>query len=81
MNKFKKDDNGRIEKKEMEKILVAIYDLRGIDSRKGANDPKNRTADIFGKMDRDYTNTLNEEEFVQGCLQDEVLMKFLNPQF
>lgn len=75
------DHNGRIDKKEMEKILVAIYDLKGIESRKGENDPKTRTADIFGKMDRDYTNTLNEEEFVNGCLQDHVLMKFLNPAF
>ncbi len=63
----------------MEKILLAIYDLKGIESRKGENDPKTRTQDIFGKMDRDYTNTLSEEEFVTGCLQDQALMKLLNP--
>ena len=67
-----KDQNGRIEKKEMEKIILAIYDLRGIESRKGENDPKIRAADIFSKMDKDFTNTLNETEFVTGCMQDAV---------
>ncbi len=82
MNKFYfKDHNGRIDKKEFEKILIAIYDLKGIEARKGENDPKTRTAEIFSKMDRDFTNTLSEDEFVNGCLQDHVLMKFLNPQF
>lgn len=29
--------------------------------------------------DRDGNGTLTEEEFVEGCLQDPVLMKFLAP--
>jgi len=33
---------GKIDQKEMEKILVAIYDLKGITDRKGPNDPKGR---------------------------------------
>lgn len=62
----------------MEKILVAIYDLYGIDNRKGENDPKERVTAIFRKMDTNYTNTLDEREFVEGCLGDPFLMKLLS---
>ena len=71
---------GRIDKKEMEKMLIAIYDLNGETNRKGDNDPKSRTEAIFRKMDRDYSNTLSESEFIEGCLGDPVLMRLLNPQ-
>ena len=80
-NLYDVNQNGRVDKKEMEKIITAIYDLRGVENRKGENDPKERVNDIFRRMDTDYTNTLNEIEFVEGCLSDPVLMKFLNPQF
>ncbi len=30
-------------------------------------------------MDTDYTNTLSEEEFVKGCLEDPFLNRLLNP--
>lgn len=71
---------GRIDKKEMEKMLVSIYDLMGETNRKGDNDPKARTEAIFRKMDRNYTSTLDEQEFIEGCLSDPVLMRLLNPQ-
>lgn len=77
---YDKNDNGRIDKKEMEKMLIAIYDLNGETNRKGDNDPKSRTEAIFRKMDRDYSNTLSESEFIEGCLGDPVLMRLLNPQ-
>jgi hypothetical protein len=64
----------------MQKILVSIYDLLGVENRHGDNDPKERTDAIFRKMDRDFTNTLNESEFVEGCLSDPVLLRLLNPQ-
>jgi Ca2+-binding EF-hand superfamily protein len=63
----------------MEKIILAIYDLIGETNRKGDNDPKQRVSAIFQKLDRDNSGTLTEEEFVEGCLQDPVLMKFLAP--
>ena len=61
-------------------MLIAIYDLNGETNRKGDNDPKSRTEAIFRKMDRDYSNTLSESEFIEGCLSDPVLMRLLNPQ-
>jgi hypothetical protein len=63
----------------MEKIILAIYDLIGETNRKGDNDPKQRVMAIFQKLDRDNSGTLTEAEFVEGCLQDPVLMKFLAP--
>ena len=71
---------GRIEKAEMVKLVTAIYDLEGIKDRKGANDPKVRASEIFGKMDKNYSNNLDVNEFVNGCLADPILMRFLNPQ-
>jgi hypothetical protein len=53
---------------------------KGQDNRKGENDPKNRVDAIFGRMDKNFSNTLDEYEFVKGCLEDEFLMQFLNPQ-
>lgn len=71
--------NGKIDKKEMEKIILAIYDLLGETNRKGDNDPKQRVAAIFTKLDRDHNGSLSEQEFVDGCLSDPVLMSFLAP--
>ena len=71
------NDSGKIDQKEMAKIITAIYDIKGIVDRKGPNDPKVRTAEIFAKMDTNYSNSLDEKEFVNGCLNDPVLMKFL----
>lgn len=38
--RYDSDHNGTIDKKEMEKIIIAIYDLLGEEKRKGENDPK-----------------------------------------
>ena len=78
-NLYDTNDNGRIDKKEMIKIITAIYDLYGEKNRKGDNDPKERADAIFRKMDTNYSNTLDEKEFVDGCLNDPILLKFLNP--
>jgi hypothetical protein len=70
-------DNGRIDQKEMEKILIAIYDLKGIKEREGPNSPKAKTAEIFAKMDTNFSNTLDEQEFIKGCMNDQQLRSFL----
>ena len=74
---YDSNDSGKIDQTEMAKILTAIYDIKGVVDRKGANDPKVRTAEIFAKMDTNYSNSLDQNEFVQGCMKDPVLMKFL----
>lgn len=74
------NNNGSIDKKEMQKLIDAIYDLMGEENRKGDNDPKERVTAIFNKLDKDHSGTLSEAEFVNGCLQDPYLMKLLVPQ-
>ena len=64
----------------MLKLITAIYDLEGVKDRKGQNDPKIRASEIFTKMDKNYSNSLDSNEFVNGCLSDPILMRFLNPQ-
>ena len=73
------DRNGRIDRKEMEKLVIAIYDLNGVKNRKGENAPKERVNAIFRKLDSNYTNMIDCEEFVNGCLRDPVLMRFFDP--
>jgi neurocalcin delta len=77
---YDSNNNGSIDKKEMIKLIEAIYDLTGEDNRKGDNDPKSRCTAIFNKLDKDNNGTLSEAEFVLGCLQDPILMKLLVPQ-
>ena len=56
-----------------------MYDLLGEEKRKGDNDPKKRVQDIFDKLDKDQSGHLTEQEFVDGCLGDQILMSFLAP--
>jgi Ca2+-binding EF-hand superfamily protein len=53
------NNNGKIDKKEMVKLIEAIYDLNGETNRKGDNEPKNRVEAIFNKLDRDQNGTID----------------------
>ncbi|CAF1061585.1 unnamed protein product [Didymodactylos carnosus] len=72
------DRNGFIEKKEMKKIMDAIYDLLG-EEKKGSNNPESKVEQIFSKMDKNSDKKLSKEEFVNGCLADDHLRKLLAP--
>jgi Ca2+-binding EF-hand superfamily protein len=61
----------------MEKVILTFYKLYGQDDRKGDNDPKQRVEAIFRKMDKNYSNTLDEQEFIEGCFSDPILMRLL----
>jgi Ca2+-binding EF-hand superfamily protein len=71
------DRNGTIEKKEMIKLLNIIYDFKGINDRKGDNDPKKRTEAVFARVDRNKSGKLSEEEFIYGCTSDSLLYQVL----
>ena len=60
------DKNGRVDKKEMEKIIEAIYDLLGEEHRRGENAPNERVKTIMLKLDIDQNGYLTEDEFVEG---------------
>jgi Ca2+-binding EF-hand superfamily protein len=49
-NMYDIDKNGKVDKKEMEKIIEAIYDLLGEENRKGDNSPSNRVKKIMAKL-------------------------------
>ncbi|CAF1339319.1 unnamed protein product [Rotaria magnacalcarata] len=72
------DRNGYIEKKEMKKIMDAIYDLLG-EEKRGSNSPEMKVDQIFSKMDINSDQKLSKDEFVSGCLQDDYLRKLLAP--
>jgi Ca2+-binding EF-hand superfamily protein len=71
---------GKADKKEMEKIIEAIYDLLGEEkNRKGENSPHERVKTIMAKLDKDNNGYLSESEFVEGCINDPVLLSLLAP--
>jgi len=71
--------NGKIDKKEMTKVITAIYDLLGEENRKGDNAPDNRVKKIMDKLDINDDKNISRDEFVEGCLKDDVLRQLLAP--
>ena len=78
-NLFDIDKNGRIERKEMEKLIVAIYDLLGEEDRVGCRSPDEKVKEIMNKLDKDGNGSISADEFIEGCLTDERLRQFLSP--
>ena len=72
--------DGKIDKKEMKKVLNQIYDMFGEDSRtlrRRAKIADKKVDLIFDKFDVDGDNSLSLDEFVNGCLKDEHLKQIL----
>lgn len=70
-----------IDFKEMSKVIEALYELRAIpkDQRTGENAPSSKAKAIFDKLDLDESKVLSEDEFVNGCLNDQFLINTLLP--
>lgn len=78
------DKNNVIDKHEMLKVLEALYDLTGISEsdRKGDQSPKSRVDLIMKKIDKNGDNLLELDEFLAGCLDDELVRRILiDPMF
>ena len=73
------DGNGVIDLDEMTKVVQAIYGMMGEGSADPAYWAQVRTASIFSRIDANGDGYLTEEEFIQGCLQDDELSKLLVP--
>ncbi len=65
-NMYDVDKNGSVDKKEMQRIIEAIYDLLGEELRKGENSPSERVETIMSKLDKDNSGSLSQDEFVEG---------------
>lgn len=71
--------DGSITKKEMGKMIIAMYDVMGLheNQRTGDMEPKYVMEKIFAKFDRDLNGTLSKEEYIEGCLSNPALCKVL----
>ena len=52
----------------MLRIIEALYELLGVEKQKGENSPAQRVKYIMAKLDENQNGSLNEQEFIQGCL-------------
>ena len=72
------DGNGVIDPDEMSKVVEAIYGMWCEDSTEPTTiSAKERAMKIFRRMDENEDGHLTEEEFLQGCLEDDELSKLL----
>ena len=60
--------NGNLDSAEMLRIIEALYELLGVEKQKGENSPAQRVKYIMAKLDENQNGSLNEQEFIQGCL-------------
>ena len=60
------DGTGVIDLDEMNKIVLAIYDMVGAEAVRPIDTAEERAKIIFDKMDENKVGKLNEEEFIKG---------------
>ncbi|CAF0782239.1 unnamed protein product [Didymodactylos carnosus] len=73
------DSNGFVDKKELTKIISAIYELNGERNQKKDNAPSKVAEIIIKKFDITDDNRLSREEFISGCMNDPELHELLTP--
>lgn len=71
------DKNGYIDKKEMENVIVAVYELVG-ETDINFLSVKKQVQDLFLKLDSDSDGFISENEFIEGYLNDSTLSKLIN---
>ncbi|CAF1104984.1 unnamed protein product [Rotaria sordida] len=71
--------DGQINRKDMIKIIEAMYDLANEEDRAGLKSPEKRVELIMQRLNKDKDDIILRNEFIQGCLRDELLRKILAP--
>ncbi|XP_052680453.1 neurocalcin-like [Crassostrea angulata] len=71
------DGNGFISRNEMSAILSAL-NKGNFSCGLSQDDPEEKTASIFNKMDSDCDDNLSVEEFIEGAKKDPFIVKSLN---
>ena len=78
---YDKDGSGRIEKFEMEEIIMILYELNGepkVDCNNSSlpirislkDKAKEAAESLFSKLDKERRGEIDEEQFIAGCLAD-----------
>ena len=79
-----KDKDNVIDRKEMLKVLEALFDLSGIPEidRKDDQSPGAKVDKMMQILDKNRNNVLEFDEFFDGCMSDELVRKVLSdPMF
>ncbi|UJR27263.1 hypothetical protein I4U23_008558 [Adineta vaga] len=76
---YDQNKDGEINRKDMTKIIEAMYDLANEEDRSGDKSPDKRVDLIMQRLNKDKDDVVHRNEFVQGCLRDEFLRKILAP--
>lgn len=72
---YDSDHNGLVNRKELEKMMIAIWELNGVEkSATSENSIKAKVANIFKRFNKDINESIDENEFVNTCLGDEYLI-------
>ena len=71
---YDKDGSGTIEMSEMVEILETVYIMEGVTSN---NMAKTRAKQIFSELDINGDGSLTCDEFIEGCMKDDDMVKML----
>ena len=74
---YDKDKKNSINRKDMIKIITAMYDLSG--KSKSDYSPERCVEDVFALIDVNHDQNLTKEEFVEGVLKNPYLSDLISP--
>jgi Ca2+-binding EF-hand superfamily protein len=74
---YDKDKNNSITRKDMIKVISAMYDLSG--KSKTDYSPERCVEDVFSLIDVNNDQTLTKDEFIDGVLKNPYLSDLISP--
>ncbi len=74
---YDKDKNNSIDRKEMVRVISAMYDLLG--KSKKDYPPERCVEDVFSLIDLNNDRTLTKDEFIDGVLKNPYLSDIISP--
>lgn len=76
------DKDNVLEKREMLKVLEALISMTGYTAEMNNKSPKELVESVMKKMDKNGDSVLQLDEFLDGCMEDELIRKILvDPMF
>ena len=74
---YDKDRSNTIDRKEMIRVIMAMYDLLG--RSKDDYPPERCVEDIFSLIDTNHDRALTKDEFMDGVLKNPYLSDIISP--